>query len=294
MSSAFSQTSYNGSADQYMYWMVSFASNPIDSKKVHMSSEMGKWSEVPNELLAMVLDRLPLFIDCIRFGAVCSSWYEVTKENRHWLDFQGQLPLMMVPDNERTETRILKTALSTNPISTQDYIVVAIVTNMWKLSFYKPGDEKWTTINHEWVHYYDVTFFKDKLYGITNSKSVVTCDFASNDFPKFSVITHTQENDGADQRYLVESSRRLLKVLRFMDWDPIDNENLGWPNRTEGFEDFELDEERGKWIEINSLGDHILFLGFSSSFSLSAREFPRCKGNCILLHRRLWRSTKAW
>ncbi|XP_077240273.1 putative F-box protein At4g22660 isoform X1 [Tasmannia lanceolata] len=181
-----------------------------------MNSDMGEWSEVPNELLVMVLDRLPHIIDQIWFGAMCSSWYQVAKENRHWLDFQDKLPLMMLPDKERTETRnfysitknkiydiqlpefhckwccgsskgwvitvdassnihllnpftgtqiqlpsldkfpdnqnsndpeeprdyryMFKTLLSANPISTPNY-VVTIVTNLLKLSFYKPGDE---------------------------------------------------------------------------------------------------------------------------------------------------------
>ncbi|XP_077240276.1 uncharacterized protein LOC143881172 isoform X2 [Tasmannia lanceolata] len=129
-----------------------------------MNSDMGEWSEVPNELLVMVLDRLPHIIDQIWFGAMCSSWYQVAKENRHWLDFQDKLPLMMLPDKERTQIQLpsldkfpdnqnsndpeeprdyrymFKTLLSANPISTPNY-VVTIVTNLLKLSFYKPGDE---------------------------------------------------------------------------------------------------------------------------------------------------------
>ncbi|XP_077247247.1 putative F-box protein At5g55150 [Tasmannia lanceolata] len=338
---------------------------PSFQSKVHMSSDMGKWSELPNELLAMVLDCLPLFIDCIRFGAVCSSWYDVTKENSHWLDFQGQFPLMMVPDKERTETRgfysitknklyniqlpefhgkwccgssmgwvvtvdenanvhllhpftstqiqlpsldkfpdnqnhtrddkprdyryLVKTVLSANPISTPDYIVAAIVDNGRKLAFYKPGDEKWTTINNEWahtvsqwVHYYDVIYYKYKFYAITNRNTVVTLDFASNDFPKLTMITHPV-NECAEMRYLVESSGRLLKVLRYQDWNPYYDDEVEPESayETTGFEVFELEQETGKWIKIESLGDQMLFLGYNSSLSLSALDFPQCKGNCI-------------
>ncbi|XP_077223897.1 F-box protein SKIP23-like isoform X2 [Tasmannia lanceolata] len=340
------------------------ASNPVNSKKVLMISDMGKWSEIPNELLEMVVDRLPL-IDHIRFGAVCSSWYQVTKENHHRLDFQDQLPLMIIPDKERNETRgfysitknkvyniqlpefhgkwccvsskgwvvtidesgnvhllnpftstqiqlpslnrfpdnqhstnpevprnyryIVKTVLSANPISTQDYIVATIVTYDWKLSFYKPGDEKWTTINNEWIHYEDVIYYKDKFYAITNHNAVVTCDFASIDNPKFTVITPPFEG-GIDRRYLVESSGKLLKVERFCEWNPdyeLDRDGNvvqpcpEWVCRTDWFDVFELDEVTREWILIESLGDEMLFVGYSNSFSLSASDFPQGKGNCI-------------
>ncbi|XP_077248324.1 F-box protein SKIP23-like [Tasmannia lanceolata] len=290
-----------------------------------MNNDMDKWSEIPNELVEMVVDRLPL-IDHIRFGAVCSSWYQVTEENHHRFDFRDQLPFMMLPEKElsskgwvltvdesgdvhllnpftstkiqlpsldkfpdnqnqfcddepRNYRYIFKTVLSANPISTQDYIVVTIVTYMAKLSYYKPGDEKWTTINNEWFKYEDAIYFKDKFYAITNSNAVVTCDFASSDFPKFSVITHPHINS-AEKRYLVESSARLLKVLRYLELNEDEDENVDW-YRTEMFEVFELDEEAGRWIKIESLGDQMLFLGYGNSFSVSGYDFPQCEGNCI-------------
>ncbi|XP_077250866.1 F-box protein SKIP23-like [Tasmannia lanceolata] len=323
--------------------VINKACNPINSKKTHRNSDMDKWSELPNDLLAMVFDRLPLFIDYIRVGAVCSSWYQFTEENSNWLDFQDQLPLMMLPDKERTETRsfysitenkvydiqlsefhgkwclvsskgwvvtidetnnvhllnpltteivyIVNTVLSANPISTKDYIVATIVTYDWKLSFYKSWDEKWTT-NNELIHYEDVIYYKDKFYGITSHNAIVTYDFASNDFPKFSIITHPFQEETADRSYLVESSGKLLKVLRYYEWYP-DYENdededgkvfqhcQEWVYRTDWFDVFELDEETGKWIEIESLGDQSLFLGYGNSVSLSASDFPQCKRNCI-------------
>ncbi|XP_077248283.1 putative F-box protein At5g55150 [Tasmannia lanceolata] len=262
---------------------------------------MDKWPELPNDLLAVVFDHLPLSIHRIRFGAVCSSWYQFIMENCHWLDFHYQLPFMLVYDKERTETRnfynitenkfydiqlpemengvvgllrdgwsqyILKALLSANPLSTPDYVVVTIVSSMLKLSFYKPGDEKWTTLENQWGPYEDVIYYKDKFYAITSNDAVVTCEFASNDFPKFT----------------------LLKVSSRLEWNPgydyDENRNLiqpipEWAYKTLWFDIFELDEDTGKWIETENLGDQTLFLGYNSSFSLSARDFPYCKGNCM-------------
>ncbi|XP_077248289.1 uncharacterized protein LOC143887930 [Tasmannia lanceolata] len=330
-----------------------------------MNSDMDNWPELPNDLLAVVFDHLPLSIHRIRFGAVCSSWYQFTMENCHWLDFHYQLPFMLVYDKERTETRnfynitenkfydiqlpefrgkwccgssegwvvtvdestnihlldpftstqiqlpsldkfpdpqfiswpelpwdytyIRKALLSANPLSTPDYVVVTIVSSMLKLSFYKPGDEKWTTLENQWGPYEDVIYYKDKFYAITSNDAVVTCEFASNDFPKFTVFT-PPSGELCDKRYLVESCGKLLKVSSRLEWNPgydyDENRNLiqpipEWPYKTVWFDIFELDEDTGKWIKTENLGDQTLFLGYNSSFSLSARDFPYCKGNSI-------------
>ncbi|KAF5472113.1 hypothetical protein F2P56_008853 [Juglans regia] len=42
------------------------------------------------------------------------------------------------------------------------------------------------------------------------------------------------------------------------------------------------DDGKGKWCEVESLGDHVLFLGLNSSTAFSCRDFPGCfKGNQI-------------
>ncbi|XP_077226242.1 putative F-box protein At5g55150 [Tasmannia lanceolata] len=87
------------------------------------------------------------------------------------------------PDETRNYRYMDKTLLSANPISTPDYVFVTIVTNWKKLSFYKPGDEKWTTLENKWGPYEDVIYYKEKFYAITNHNAVVTCDLVSNDFP---------------------------------------------------------------------------------------------------------------
>ncbi|XP_077248290.1 F-box protein SKIP23-like [Tasmannia lanceolata] len=330
-----------------------------------MNSDMDKWPELPNDLLAVVFDHLLLSIVRIRFGAVCSSWYQFTMENCHWLDFHYQLPFMLVYDKERTETRnfynitenkfydiqlpefhgkwccgsskgwvvtvdestnihlldpftstqiqlpsldkfpdpqfiswpelpwdytyIRKALLSANPLSTPDYVVVTIVSSMLKLSFYKPGDEKWTTLENQWGPYEDVIYYKDKFYAITSNDAVVTCEFASNYFPKFTVVT-PPSRELCSKRHLVESCGKLLKVSSRHEWNPgydyDENRNLiqpipEWAYRTVWFNIFELDEDTRKWIKTENLGDQTLFLGYNSSFSLSVRDFPHCKGNCI-------------
>ncbi|KAF6147922.1 hypothetical protein GIB67_014502 [Kingdonia uniflora] len=57
-----------------------------------------------------------------------------------------------------------------------------------------------------------------------------------------------------------------------------------------GFDVFRLDtsernsEDEGQWVEVNSLGDHALFLGSNYSMSFSTNDFPECKANHAYLN----------
>lgn len=59
-----------------------------------------RWSEMPEELLILILKRLNTMPDCLRFGAVCSSWQSVSSNYR-----RRSPPLLML---ERSEPRVQK------------------------------------------------------------------------------------------------------------------------------------------------------------------------------------------
>ncbi|XP_077219028.1 F-box protein SKIP23-like [Tasmannia lanceolata] len=345
---------------------------------------MSKWSELPNDILMLVLKRLPLIFDHIRFSFVCSSWQQAMVENCGCLLSPRQLPLLMLPDKERSRIRqffsvsenklyniqlplfngkwccgscmgwlitvdersnvhllnplsriqiqlpsldkftyhqyhtdpdlpsdyayIFKAVLSASPISTPNYIVVAIVTTMLRLSFYKPGDETWTTLETQWDPFKDVIYYKGQFYAINHRGAVVICNFASSDLPKFTEIMPAPPFwERNDKIYLLESAGELLKVIRLYDWNPEldryygldyedEDEDGGyiirdyggqenpppeWFYKTVMFNVFQLDQNTRKWIKAESLDDQMLFLGYNSSMSLSANDFSQCKGNCI-------------
>ncbi|XP_077242074.1 uncharacterized protein LOC143882481 [Tasmannia lanceolata] len=217
---------------------------------------MGEWSKIPNELLEMVLDRLPLIPDHIRFGAVCTSWYQIRMENPHWLDFQGKLPLMMLPDEEGTDKELLTATHESSNI----HLLNPFTSNQIQL----PSLDKFPDNQNQ----YDPEVERDYRYMV---EALLSANPIST--PDYVVVTIV---------ILVESCGRLLKVLREYEWNDAypayvsDDEDGNEPNplpewyfRTVGFEAFELDQDTGNWIEIDSLGDQILFLGFNSSFSLS-------------------------
>ncbi|XP_077243058.1 F-box protein SKIP23-like isoform X6 [Tasmannia lanceolata] len=212
------------------------ASNAINTKKIHNSSDLGEQSELLHRSVS-----------------------------------QHRPPLLMLPNEERSESR----------------------------------DEGWTTLNRQWGSYEDVIYHKGKFYCIIDSGNLVACDFSSNGLPKLTKISKSDgkrisESDGkrSGRRYLVESSGELLNVCRYYEMHPMyvrylilgsskcldgdfDPRNLGWTMRTSYFEVSKLDQNTGKWIELESLGDQVLFLGLNSSLSLSALDFPQLKRNCI-------------
>ncbi|KAF6171358.1 hypothetical protein GIB67_009499 [Kingdonia uniflora] len=72
--------------------------------------------------------------------------------------------------------------------------------------------------------------------------------------------------------YLVELSGELLLVIRI-------NKLESWS--TVGFQVFKLDPIARKWIEVKTLGEHMIFLGYCSSITFSASDFLGCKPNYI-------------
>lgn len=75
-------------------------------------------------------------------------------------------------------------------------------------------------------------------------------------------------------RYLVESPNgELLKISK------LEDENA----RTIGFKVYRLVDQvkKNAWVEINSLGDYAVFLGYNRATCLSTKENPECLANCI-------------
>ncbi|XP_077220371.1 putative F-box protein At5g55150 isoform X2 [Tasmannia lanceolata] len=281
------------------------AFNPIKTKKIHISSDTSEQSELPNRSVShhqlpllmlsgeehtkffSLFEKKPYDIQIPEFHRkwCCGSsmgWVVTVDDssNVHLINplskTQIQLPSLdklMYPrysflrEIPRECIYINKIILSADPISTPDYIVVMIVGGHSLFSFYKPGDEGWTTLEIPWGPLNDVIYYKGQFCCITKSCCILACDFASNGLPKFTKITRA----AGLASYIVESSGELLEVSKW-------NGKKGFISY---FNVFQLDQSTGKWIELESLGDQVLFLGFNCSISLSALDFPQLKANCI-------------
>ncbi|PRQ47295.1 putative F-box domain-containing protein [Rosa chinensis] len=82
------------------------------------------------------------------------------------------------------------------------------------------------------------------------------------------------------KRYLVESFGELLLVIYLAT--TTECRHLSELGVT--FEIFKLNAAEKQWVEMATLDDRILFVGEDSCFSVLARDFPGCKGNCIYFY----------
>ncbi|TVU32636.1 hypothetical protein EJB05_24377, partial [Eragrostis curvula] len=83
--------------------------------------------------------------------------------------------------------------------------------------------------------------------------------------------------------YLLESDGEVLFVRQLLaqkpNMCPVDYHRL---YQTVGFEVYQLDEIRRRWVKVEMLdGDRALFVSAKSSFSLRASQTAGCRSNCI-------------
>ncbi|XP_042494744.1 F-box protein SKIP23-like [Macadamia integrifolia] len=190
-----------------------------------------------------------------------------------------------------------KSSISSPEDDNDDFTLLAIHVS-GQLSIFKSGDEKWSIIEDLLSSYSDVICFKGKFYAVDITGGTVIVDpSATVSLRTFIVGPYTTAVFEGGKRYLVESEGDLLLVdLRLcrdrLD-DPRSNPNFDLYSRIHPrlyerigspveFKVFKLNEGRKKWVELQSLGDRLLFLGDKCSFSASASDFPGCKGNCII------------
>ncbi|XP_042505500.1 F-box protein SKIP23-like [Macadamia integrifolia] len=195
----------------------------------------------------------------------------------HQTTFQDQQNYLEegLTSEELRNVFILKVVLSSSP-SNPNYIAMAIYSDFCKLAIARHGDEAWTTIPCEWNSFTDVIYYKEKFYAINWEGIVVSCDVGGH--PKTTLITAPVRQRSYGQKYLVECSGQLLQVIRDIEF----RDNF-LEHKTARFSVFRLDFYSRLWVEIKSLGDHSLFLGYNTSFSFFCDKSlaTRVKRNCI-------------
>ncbi|MCE3049734.1 hypothetical protein HAX54_045612 [Datura stramonium] len=131
------------------------------------------WSEVPLDVLVLISRCLNLIEDYLNFGIVCKSWHSVATENNLNSDMprleKTRVKLVCcipsaveieLPHQNTTENYgehqtgwlmsfIRKAVLSASPYHTSHYILMVIEGGMRFLSFWRPGDLRWTRVSWE-------------------------------------------------------------------------------------------------------------------------------------------------
>ncbi|XP_050241623.1 putative F-box protein At1g65770 [Quercus robur] len=154
--------------------------------------------------------------------------------------------------------------------SVKDTVIYALF-HEGKLGYMKYGDQNWTLVD-DLCHYDDIIVYNGKPYVVDNWGLVSWID-SSMKLIEFSPLLPNFGN----QKHLVESRGELYVVDRFFDTQ----RRLHHLPKTFTFDVYKLDQECGRWVTVENLGDRVFILGKDSSFSVSATEFSGCKGNCI-------------
>ncbi|XP_022140734.1 F-box protein SKIP23 [Momordica charantia] len=152
-----------------------------------------------------------------------------------------------------------------------------------KLAMFKSGDGRWTTISQNALPYDDVMLFEGEFYAVDNSGATFLVESQDN------VTLMVEPVFGGDKKILMESNGELLLVDMYLTIDSEGNFGLGGElpdgilrEKTVGFKVFKLGGDGSKkWVEVDDLGDTMLFLAENCSFSASASSLSGCKGNCI-------------
>ena len=149
-----------------------------------------------------------------------------------------------------------------------------------KLALFLRGDSGWTIIPDMPTPYDDVCAFRGTFYAVDGNGRTVTVGLDA------SLRVVTERVFGGDKKFLVECNGALMLVdlYLFADYENLDEEDvgvIGW-ERTVRFDVFRLDEEVGRWVEVASLGEWVLFLGDDCAFSASAKDLGVERGNYVV------------
>ncbi|XP_077239803.1 F-box protein At2g17036-like [Tasmannia lanceolata] len=200
-------------------------------------------------------------------------------------------------DSRHYNAIVQKAVLSSRPTSShdQDYMILA-VNHTSVLSFFKPGYRAWPRI-HYYLEVSDIIYFKGQFYFVKYDGELFICEIGRRHRPKATIFAPPPMPTGghAYKWYLVELAGELLLFKReylYRNEGSTDSDESEYGDEANdyikgGFRVFMVDlsgEPARRWIEVKSLGDHMLLLSDNGSFSLSASNFSSpssCRGNCI-------------
>ncbi|XP_062197562.1 uncharacterized protein LOC133900432 [Phragmites australis] len=174
--------------------------------------------------------------------------------------------------------------------STGSYIVVLIHNPIYQLSFARAGDSKWTWLPPN-AEYDDCIYMDGLLYALTSMCGIDAFDLTGPTIVRKVVMDDTKYYI-YEHLYMAQApSGDVLLVSREQDVAVGDDEGEDAPERdiseiimeTRKIMLYKVDIAAKELVEINSILDHVLFLGLSQSHCLSAEEYPQLKSNHVYL-----------
>lgn len=175
-------------------------------------------------------------------------------------------------------------ALSSSTLCSRNSCVVMVMYyDHRRVALASSGDEAWTEVEIVGDAYDDAIFFKGRLFVISCMGKLSICEI-NTPHPRPVDFMPQPERDVQSklgEKYnLVEMGGDLHLVVRMFDDDhdaPVGIIHFV----AKLFKVFKLDFDSKKWIELVDLGDHALFVGTNTSFSISTSNYTNLKRNSI-------------
>lgn len=179
-------------------------------------------------------------------------------------------------------TFIQKAVLSSCPcVSSKDNNYGLMVIHGGFLGFWKPGEKTWTTIKTSPGAFMDMTYCNCKFYAVNSEGKIFVCDVGGPHPPVAHALGRIPHGNLRCRRlYIAESKGEVLVVVR----DGYDQ--LAYVSKNDcrskyKFEVFTVDVSNGECVELQSLGDNALFVGYNASISFHAAKSQGIRLNCI-------------
>ncbi|KAL6606630.1 hypothetical protein ACP70R_042283 [Stipagrostis hirtigluma subsp. patula] len=252
------------------------------------------WSDLPPEILGLVLKRLPSLADHVRLRAVChpwcsNAWLQPMRPPIPWLALPNGT-FLSIPDGEIIRMPVLDDSCCYGSIDNYLFLVD------WdgECSLMDPFSEDIlelpplaTICRREMDEYPPYT---PGIFDCFGKLLILDIDESIESKPKISSMAYIIEStDVLDTSkhivvpYLVECAGRLLMVRRWVC--PIEPRPIGLDgfDSTGAFEVFEaeLSSKPSQWRRVNDLGGQALFVGSSCSKSFPAGKYSGVQENCI-------------
>ncbi|KAF8776355.1 hypothetical protein HU200_003586 [Digitaria exilis] len=174
--------------------------------------------------------------------------------------------------------------------SARSYIVVLIHDPVGQLSFARLGDEKWTWLPPH-ANFDDCIYKDGLLYAVTLLGQIIAFDL-SGAVVTTKIVMDRKDKYGNERVYIVQAPwGDLLLVRRPEVWIKEAPAEQGhsctdketFENRTWKIAVYKVCIASRKLEQINSLHDHVLFLGHNQSLCFNAEEYPQLKPNNVYL-----------
>jgi hypothetical protein len=174
--------------------------------------------------------------------------------------------------------------------SARSYIVVLIHNPVGQLSFARLGDEKWTWLPPH-ANFDDCIYKDGLLYAVTLPGQIIAFDLSGTEVTT-KIIMDKKDRYGLERVYIVQAPwGDLLLVRRPEVWieevpgkhGHLLTDHGTFETRTWEIAIYKVCIASRKLVQINSLHDHILFLGHNQSLCFNAEEYPELKPNHVYL-----------